>query len=185
MNLHSVLKEGYKSKNKDNLNGYILDRKLSDHNNKIYYNPTDKKLLHNVVGSHNLSDWVDNAKLAVGYGFKESKRYKDSHKKLRQAKEKYNVDNATVVGHSQGGFTAGMISGKNDKVVTLNKAATIGQKVRNNERHFRTNDLVSVLNTHSKHTTNLQPVNTQTGIIPLDIYKNHNVDAIKNKKIFI
>lgn len=184
MNLHSVLTNGY-NQNKKDINGYVLDRKLSDHNNRIYYNPTDKKLLHNVVGSHTLHDWVDNAKLAIGYGFKESNRYKTSHKKLRQAKEKYNVDNAIIVGHSQGGFTAGMISGKNDKVVTLNKAATIGQKVRNNETHYRTKDMVSLLNARSKHTVNLQPNNIQTGINPIDTYNNHLVSAIKNKKIII
>jgi hypothetical protein len=183
MNLHSVLKEGYKSKNKDNLNGYVLDRKLSDHNNKIYYDPTNKKLLHNVVGSHNLSDWVNNAKLAIGFGFKESKRYKDSHKKLRQAKEKYGINDATVVGHSQGGFTASNIASKNDKVITFNKAA-VGQTIKKNERAYRTDDLVSVLNARSKHMTNLPSV-SKSGILPLDLYKNHNVDAIKNNKIFI
>jgi hypothetical protein len=186
-----ILKAGY-SKDKKNKNsrkleneGYIIDKKLSDHNNKIYYNPNNKKLVHNVVGSHTLHDWVDNAKIAVGYGFKESNRYKTSHKKLRQAKEKYNIDNATVVGHSQGGYTAGMISGKNDKVITLNKAATIGQKVRNNETHYRTNDLVSTLNANSKHTVNLKPDVKQTGIKAVDAYNNHLVDAIKNKNIFI
>jgi len=184
MNLHSVLTNGY-NQNKKDINGYVLDRKLSDHNNRIYYNPTDKKLLHNVVGSHTLHDWVDNAKIAVGYGFKESNRYKTSHKKLRQAKQKYNINDATVVGHSQGAYTAGMISGKNDKVVTLNKAATIGQKVRNNETAYRTNDLVSLLNANSKHTVNLQPDNKQTGIKIVDAYNNHLVDAIKNKNIFI
>jgi hypothetical protein len=89
------------------------------------------------------------------------------------------------VGHSQGAYTAGMISGKNDKVITLNKAATIGQKVRNNETHYRTNDLVSLLNANSKHTVNLQPDNKQTGIKTVDAYNNHLVDAIKNKNIFI
>ena len=183
MDLYSTLKNGY-SKDKKDLNGYVLDRKLSDHNNQIYYNPTNKKLVHNVVGSHTLHDWVDNAKIAVGIGFKQSNRYKTSHKKLRQAKEKYNVGNATVLGHSQGGYTAGMISGKNDKVVTFNKAATLGQKVRNNERHYRTDDIVSLLNANSKHTTNIRP-NKQTGIIPLDLYKNHVVESIKSKKIII
>ena len=189
---HDILKSGYSFKDKKNKynrklegDGYIMDKKLSDHNNQIYYNPNNKKLVHNVVGSHTLHDWVDNAKIAVGFGFKESNRYKTSHKKLRQAKEKYGINDATVVGHSQGAYTAGMISGKNDKVVTLNKAATIGQKVRNNEQHFRTDDLVSVLNVGSKHTTNLQPDNRQTGILPLDIYNNHNVSAIKSKNIFI
>ena len=144
-----------------------------------------KRIIHNIAGSYTIQDWIDNAKLAVGYGFKESNRYKTSHKKLRQAKQQYGINDAIVTGHSQAGFTAGMISGKNDKVYTLNKAATIGQKVRNNENHFRTNDLVSVLNTGSKHTTNLQPDHKQTGILPLDIYNNHNVYSIKNKKIFI
>ena len=77
-----------------------------------------------------------------------------------------------------------MISGKNDKVVTFNKAATLGQKVRNNERHYRTDDIVSLLNANSKHTTNIRP-NKQTGIIPLDLYKNHVVESIKSKKIII
>ena len=184
MDLYSTLKNGY-SKNKKDLNGYIFDRNLSDHNNQIYYNPTNKRLVHNINGSNSLHDWVDNAKLAVGYGFKESNRYITSHKKLRQAKEKYGVGTATVTGHSQSGFTAGMISGKNDKVLTLNKAATIGQKVRNNERHFRTKDMVSLLNSNSKHTINLKPDNKQSILKPVNAYNNHLVDAIKNKKILL
>ena len=184
MDLYSTLKNGY-GKNKKDLNGYILDRNLSDHNNQIYYNPTNKRLVHNINGSNSLHDWVDNAKIAMGYGFKESNRYKTSHKKLRQAKEKYGVGTATVLGHSQGGYTAGMISGKNDKVLTLNKAATIGQKVRNNERHFRTKDMVSLLNSNSKHTINLKPDNKQSILKPVNAYNNHLVDAIKNKKILL
>ena len=78
-----------------------------------------------------------------------------------------------------------MISGKNDKVITYNKAATLGQKVRNNERAFRTDDAVSVLNASSKHMTNLNPNVIKTGILPLDLYNNHSVDAIKNRKILI
>jgi len=52
---HDILKAGY-SHNKNNKNGrklenegYIIDKKLSDHNNQIYYNPKNKKLVHNVV----------------------------------------------------------------------------------------------------------------------------------------
>ena len=41
MDLYSTLKNGY-SKNKKDLNGYVLDRKLSDHNNQTYCNPTNK-----------------------------------------------------------------------------------------------------------------------------------------------
>jgi len=45
---HDILKAGYSKKNVDNRKleneGYIIDKKLSDHNNKIYYNPTKKNL---------------------------------------------------------------------------------------------------------------------------------------------
>lgn len=47
--------------------GYQIDKKLSNENQQVYYNPETKKLLYNVTGSHNLSDWVNSdLKLALG-----------------------------------------------------------------------------------------------------------------------
>ena len=125
-NLYDVLKNGYNKKKKDNLNGYIIDKSLSNNNHQTYYNPTDKKLIFNVNGTNRATDWITNLKLATGFGYKESNRFKDSHKAIREAKKKYNVNNATVTGHSQGGLTAQYISSKGDKVVTLDKATTFG-----------------------------------------------------------
>ena len=47
--------------------GYQIDKGLSNDNQQVYYNPETNKLLYNVTGSHNLSDWVNSdLKLALG-----------------------------------------------------------------------------------------------------------------------
>jgi len=47
--------------------GYEIDKGLSNENQQVYYNPTDKKLLYNITGSHNIQDWVNSdLKLALG-----------------------------------------------------------------------------------------------------------------------
>jgi hypothetical protein len=54
--------------------GYVIDKKLSNDNQQVYYNPTTGKLLYNVTGSHNLTDWVNSdLKLALGIRKNEGK----------------------------------------------------------------------------------------------------------------
>ena len=169
--------------------GYERDNALSDHNQQAYYNKTTKKLLYNVTGTHNLKDWGTNAYLAAGK-IKDTNRYKSADSGLKAAKAKYGVDSATVYGHSLGGTIAGYISSKNDTVKTLDKGATIGQKVRSNERAYRTAfDPVSILNANSKHMTTLPNVNKKitTGLLPVDAVINgiraHDVDSVKNQGV--
>ena len=72
------------------------------------------------------------------------------------------------------------ISSKNDKVMTLDGAYTLGQKTRLNTTHYRTQgDLVSSLSS-GKNTVTLQNPNGQQGFI-----KAHNIDNIKGQKIII
>lgn len=78
------------------------------------------------------------------------------------------------------------IAGKNDKVYTLDKGATIGQKTRSNENAYRTSgDIVSALNANSTRMNTLNNYNKSTGFIPMDILKAHNVENIKNEEIFV
>ena len=42
VSLHNVLKHSYKSKPAGNMNGYELDKSLSNHNQQVYYNPNEK-----------------------------------------------------------------------------------------------------------------------------------------------
>ena len=201
LNLHDVLKSGYKYAKKEKnstsnveKHGYVLDKGLSNHNHQTYYNKTQNKLLFNVNGTHNASDWITDVKLGLGIlgsgllgaknpfgiGFKENDRYKQSHKALRDAKTKYSVDNAVVTGHSLGHAVASGISSKNDKVMTLDGAYTLGQKTRPNTTHYRTQgDLVSSLSS-GKNTVTLKNPNGQQGFI-----KAHNIDNIKGQKIII
>lgn len=47
--------------------GFQIDKKLSNDNQQVYYNPETKKLLYNVTGSHTLDDWLNSdLKLALG-----------------------------------------------------------------------------------------------------------------------
>ena len=203
--LHEVIKNSYATTKSPQLGGYEYDAMLSNHNHQTYYNPKERKLLFSITGSHNGADWLNNAKLLTGVGFKQSNRYKESHKALRDAKSKYNINNATVVGHSQGGYTAQHISSGGDKVLTLDKAATFGGKLKSGD-HYRTKgDLISTLDTGKTHMKTLD--NPYSGSLfktvakaglayatgnPLlglsavhDVIKNHDVDNIKNHKIFV
>ena len=56
--LYDAIKSSYgnkKSKNKILAEGYIKDKKLSSDNQKVFYNPENKKLLVNVVTDVNLA----------------------------------------------------------------------------------------------------------------------------------
>ena len=202
----SVLKSGYKDQPKKRLGKYILDEQLSNDNNQVYYNPKKNKLLYNVTGTHNAKDWITNAKLFNGVGFKESDRYKQSHQGLRKAKEKYVVENATVTGHSQGGYTASLISSAGDRVITLDKASVLGGKLRGGENYRTSGDLVSALDINRTNMKTLKnPSNNSLvktagkvalGILtgnPIgglvagakDILQSHDVENIKKEQIFV
>ena len=71
------------------------------------------------------------------------------------------------------------ISSKNDKVITLDGAFTLGQKTRPNTTDYRIQgDLASSLS--SGNTITLKNPNGQQGFI-----KAHNINNIKGQKIII
>lgn len=191
LNLHEVLKNSYSKNKKQNMNGFIIDNDLSNHNQQIYYNPNNKKLLMSGTGTHNLSDvWTD---VALAFGkLKDTNRYKEAKSTLENAKKKYGVDNAIITGHSLFGTIGGYIGNpQKDQIYTLDKGATIGQKVRKGEKAFRTEgDAVSLLNANAKHMTTIgKPTAVISPTTPslIGMVKNvldsHNVDAIKNSGI--
>ena len=191
--LHDIIKNSYDSKNKQvnafQSQGYIYDPDSND-NEQIYYNPKEKKLLFSVTGTHNLSDWGTDAYLGLGH-LKDTNRYKEAEEKLKSAKKKYNVDNAVVVGHSLGGAVGQYIAGKDDKVYTLDKGATIGQKTRSNEDAYRTSgDVVSLLNANSTRMHTLKNPNMSYSGFGLlgtlyDAFNAHSKDNIKDEDIYV
>ena len=75
LDLHDVLKNSYSNKHRENMNGYKLDKELSNHNQQVYYNPDHKKLVVSVAGTHNLRDWGTDIFLGSGK-LKDTNRYK-------------------------------------------------------------------------------------------------------------
>ena len=213
--LHTAINASYGDKDalkKLNKKGYILDKDLSNHNEQVFYKHKKsggKKLLYSVAGTHNLSDVGTDVALAVGK-LKNTKRYKEADDILNKAKQKHRVGKASVVGHSLGGSIAGYIAGNDDDVYTLNKGATIGQPVKQNESAYRfSGDLVSILN---KNSTNMNTIykneneryhdllnnslsKSHAGYLmgpakslltlPKSIYHAHNTDRIKSQEIYI
>jgi hypothetical protein len=216
--LHKVLKRSYANKDEqrkgfhEDGDDYDFDDGLSNDNQQVYYDKKKKKLLVSVAGTHNLKDVGTDVYLAMGH-LKDTNRYKEAENVLNKAKVKYGVDNATVVGHSLGGGVSQYIAGKNDKVYTLDKGATIGQPTRANEKAYRTaGDAVSLFG--SGITTLKKPDNkpkTWIGRIGSAIYnapkaivenglnkatnglygvaknalESHDVDNIKDENIFV
>ena len=165
-----------------------MDEQLSNKHYQTYYDPKDKKkLLFNVTGTRaTASDWLNNVNLGLGIGFKESKRYQESHKALRDAKTKYNVQNAVVSGHSKGGLISNYISSKGDSVLTLDAAQTLGKKSQYGSKNYRTNgDIVSLLRANKHNTINLKNPHKETGNIIYDTLQSHNIKNIQNDKIFV
>ena len=187
--LFDVLNNGYKDKKKKskNLGGYVMDEQLSNKHYQTYYDPKNKKLLFNSTGTRQTAgDWLNNINLGLGIGFKESKRYKEAHHALREAKKKYNVENATVTGHSKGGLISNYISSKGDNVVTLDAAQSIGNKSQSGSKNYRSNgDIVSLLGANKHNTINLKNPNRETGNIVHDVLNAHDIKNIKNDKIFV
>jgi hypothetical protein len=188
---HDVLNNSYASRDKQKgafkNQGYVFDSDLSDINQQVYYNPRDKKLLYSVKGTNpfSLKDLGTDAYLAMGK-LKDTNRYKEAEKKLQLAKTRYSPKDVVVAGHSLGGSIRQYIAGKNDKVYTLNKGATIGQKTRSNENAFRTKgDAVSLLNANSTRMQTLKNPNIITKIRPVDALLAHNVSNIKKNNIFV
>jgi hypothetical protein len=194
MKLYKALKIGYMNKDKQESKmgkrGYVRDNELSSGDHQAYFNKKTGKLLFNVAGTHNLNDVVTDGYLALG-GLKSTNRYKEADKMLTKAKEKYKPTSTSVIGHSLGGSIAGLIASKSDDVKTLDKGATIGSRIRSNENAYRSSgDAVSLLNSGSKRMTTLANpslgiVNTIKNGIVKQVVKNHDIDNIKNEKIFI
>lgn len=189
VNLYDALKSSYgdkKARQQLTNAGYQYDSMLSNRNQQVWYNPNDRKLLYNIAGTHNIKDWGTDAYLAVGK-LKDTNRYKEAKQTLENAKLKYGKDITTnITGHSLGGAIAQYISNKNDKVYTLDKGATIGQKTRSNENAYRTSgDAVSVLSTGATRMKTLENRNRATGFLPLDTLKAHNVENIRKEGIQI
>jgi hypothetical protein len=176
--------------------GYYYDNKLSNGEEKVFYDPKNKKVLMTVAGTKNRADIITDVFLGLGL-VKHTPRFKQAKDTLEKAKKKYGT-NATIAGHSLGGQIASHLGQEKDKVITYNKGAGINggfnSSFHKSEKHYRTpGDILSLMASGNKHTTHLsnpfqQSYNNTSlnmrGVFN-DLHKAHNLDNIKDEKIFI
>jgi hypothetical protein len=149
-------KEGRRATEKLDEAGYILDIDLSNDNEKVFYNPQNKKLLYAVAGTHNMNDVKTDVVHLFG-GLKQTQRYKEGKERLEMARTKYEPDEVVVTGHSLGGSIASYAAKKKDHLVTYNKFFTYGQKNRANEESIRHEfDIASLAGRNDLNTTSIR-----------------------------
>lgn len=161
LNMYESLEASYETKAqaKERLKryNYYLNDRLSTDDIKVAFNPLNKKLLLLGAGTNKLADIGTDAYLATG-NLKLTNRYKEAKSLLKKAKQAYNVDRATIVGHSLFGAIGSGIAKDTDKIYTYNKGATIGATVRPNELAYRSaGDVVSLLASGNKRMETIKP----------------------------
>ena len=101
--INQFVEESYKPKASQNIDGYQLDKELSNRKAKVYHNPqNDKTIVVNRGTTGTASDWMNNVRYLTGT-YDDSDRLKQAERTQREAITKYGkVD--TNIGHSQGGI---------------------------------------------------------------------------------
>ena len=123
--LKDVLKASYMPQSKaaaymEKKHGYSYDPQLSSMQQKVFINKEGKPIITQ-RGSTRVSDWlIEDPAALVGYS--NTSRVKEAKQLAKATKEKYGVD-ATVTGHSLGGYLAEKGATKGSEVYTYNKAA--------------------------------------------------------------
>ena len=100
--------------------GYSYDQQLSSMQQKVFLNREGKPIITQ-RGSKRLSDWLIEDPAAL-FGYTNTTRLKQAKQLAQDTKEKYGVD-ATITGHSLGGYLAEQGKTKGSEVYTYNKAA--------------------------------------------------------------
>lgn len=191
--LNSVLKAGYgdtTEQNKIANKNFILDKNLSNKNNFVYVNPTEKKIIHNVKGTNPFSFDDIKTDLYLGLGkLKDTNRYKDSNRIINNVRDKYKDFNITVTGRSLGSSIGQTIANKQkDSFIGLNgyyqpfkPTSSYGGKFQ----HYRSEcDPISVFGANKTNVKTIQNKYNPIGLLPLDGLNAHKVNSI-NRDIFL
>lgn len=179
--MKDVIKAGYnrqKYAHKLAEKGYVLDTELSNHNNQVYYNPTEKKTIVNVSGSHNVGDFITATSILTGR-LRDTKRYKEARRTTERAKSKYD-GKVTLVGHSLGGsIVSAMPSEDRQSKVTYNKGTWTPDSLkpsRKDETHYRTLlDPTSIF----------AAVDRNTRVIPMTYWDPHSSNNLDSTAISV
>ena len=144
-NVKHFVNASYEKKAPTDINGYQLDKDLSNGQAKVYHNPHTK---HTIVANRGtqgtLQDWANNVAYTMGL-YDRTGRWKNAERTQDEAIKKYGKVDANV-GHSQSGVITRKLNalGKTGEVINVNPAS-LGEKQKGNETVIRSSlDPVSI-----------------------------------------
>ena len=161
-----------------NIDGFMLDKDLTDDTSAVYYNPVLNQVVHSVRGTNGtLKDWANNAVyLASPDAYQKLPRYLDAARVQKEINQKYKDAKRTMVTHSQSGII-GRYQAKLDpslEVISLNPASGWKDSDVTSPNEFvvkSTKDLVSLLHKN-------QPQDTIIKGESLNQYKEHDIGLL-------
>jgi hypothetical protein len=178
-----LLKASYR-KTRKNVGDYEIDHSLSGNRVQVYKHRLSGEAFVVHRGTANNKDWLTNAGMAIGY--ENGKRFKNGKKLQRRAEAKYGQNNVITLGHSLGGRIAEKVHKGENKVITVNKAATPRSILRTtpkNQIDIRgSNDLVSRLSNFQKH-NNDQIITQSKSKNPIKAHMLSTLNPIINRSV--
>ena len=123
---YDMSKQSYRKPNKrKDIGGYDYNDELSDNENAVYINDSDKKIIVAFRGSVNIKDFKTDVSLAMG-GIRKTDRYDSTKNLVATIKEIYPNYKISFSGHSLGGTLAVEMAdlSPNHKSVVFNSAHT-------------------------------------------------------------
>jgi hypothetical protein len=131
--------------------GYTYDPQLSSMQQKVFLNREGKPVITQ-RGSKRLSDWLIEDPAAL-IGYTNTTRVAQAKQLAKDTKNKYGVD-ATITGHSLGGYLAEQGKTKGSEVYTYNKAAglpSVFSNIPKTQHDYRTPlDITSFLGQYQR-----------------------------------
>jgi len=180
------IEASYDAKPSNVINGYRLDKELSNKTAKTYFNKNRGEAVVVHRGTQGARDWLNNAAYALGgaEAYKHTARFRRSENIQNKAEEKYGNKNIITIGHSQGGLLARELGKDTKQIISVNPAY-LGEKAPKNETVIRSSsDVVSSVKSlrPSANTTTIQSRN------PLNVLAEHSpniLDRLGNQNIKI
>jgi hypothetical protein len=145
-NLRLFIEASYQQleKKQENINGYILDKELTQPTATVYFNPTTKHAIVIHRGTEGtVSDWTNNLAYTLG-SYNITERFKQGRDVETKAINKYGAGNVSTVGHSQGAVLARKLGKDTKEIINVNPAY-INERPYYNEYDVRSSgDVVSM-----------------------------------------
>lgn len=174
-------KRGYAEKD-PSFGEFHFDTKLSNPDVSVLVNPTTKELVIAVTGSrfgdkkNRFRDMRSDIGIALGTA-SSGKRVHEVRMVVRRARKKYPTFEATLTGHSLGGFVASVIGNMDDiPAIVFNRGSSplteLKKKIKSDAHH--------VIHYTTNKGTTVDPVSISAAISGVDT-KTHQIDTTSDK----